>query len=160
MLKMIRNTTIILLAAWMIMASGGFALYANHCSCTGDAEVSLLIDQYCQQNNQDDANDAPKADACCSIPVEEESCCTAHGEKSCCDSEALVFFKTSEYTATAVSDVKPLLIEIPAIQNLLQDEFSLAELVTKKEHFLPLFKPPVRKTFLLYCGAFHSALSA
>lgn len=100
---------ILLFAAWIVAAAGGYGLFAHHCSCTGNEYVSIIYHTSCAM--QDD--DATATGSCCSLP--SEGSCPVGAEDNCCDTDQVKFFKTSEFTTPVNGDIKPLQIKIPAI---------------------------------------------
>lgn len=155
-MKSVKNTAVLFLAFWMMLSSGGFALFSHHCSCSGEAHISMLFEQTCthQPTTHNDSG------SCCALPGKDAgNHCPSLDGKPCCDSKAFLFLKTSDFTTASVKDVKVPVRLLPATQ--------IAEIVLPpaEEEGMPYTLPPpllsehLRKQILLFNGAFHSALS-
>ncbi len=71
--KLLQRSALILLAASMILVTGGFSIYHHFCQCEGESTASVFIEADC--------------DHVCSADDRASSCCSVSREKSCCDSE-------------------------------------------------------------------------
>lgn len=155
-MKNLRNIAVLFLAFWMMLSSGGFALFSHHCACSGEAHTSMLFEQTCAHQHPGPDN----AGSCCALPEQDTGhhCPSLDGE-ACCESNALLFLKTSDFTTATAKEVKTPVRLLPATR-VAEIVLPLAEeQATEYELPPPLLSLHLRKHILLFSGAFHSALS-
>lgn len=70
MKRFLQNTSILLLAGFLIIATGGFSIYHHFCGCAGESSASIFMETTC--NHHRPSGQAPA------------SCCSNELKKSCC----------------------------------------------------------------------------
>lgn len=71
MKKLFQNMAIMLMAAMLIMATGGFSIYHHFCRCAGESTASIFMEGSCDHEQAV----IPGPSSCCA-GSEQESCCT------------------------------------------------------------------------------------
>ena len=156
MLDILRHISLLALAAWMALASGGMSFFDHVCQCNGQEHFSLTSHHACPHHTTSDA-DGSDHHSCCTGPDQGASTCPAGQGDGCCNTRQVIFLKTSDYTAPAGPSVQLQASELPA--QPAPQAASGPLVVYSTNRVLP---PPdifQRKHYLLRSGAYHSALS-
>jgi hypothetical protein len=151
----------ILFAAWMILASGGYALFEQICHCTGNTDITLTATHHCQDEDMPEASCCTEVKHCCGESSAEEQACGLDEEKGCCETERLVVLKTDVFTPATWAKISlPTENELAGLSSPLP---SLTLVVEKELIITPAHGPPRlpdnRHHLLLFTGAFHASLS-
>ena len=145
MLQLLKKIFVIISATMLVIASGGFSLYQQYCSCEGDINNSIIVETAnCYESN--------KSELCCEVPNNKvTSYCQAEAEQhtshshcddadNCCTSE-VSFLKTDEFNYSF--DEKKSFQFITAFVNIIES-ISLQNLedFTKETNFIADLPPP------------------
>lgn len=151
----------ILFAAWMILASGGYALFEQICHCTGNTDITLTAAHHCHTDKAIAADREDHKGSCCAHDAQESIACALPEDEGCCRTEKLVFLKTDDFTSPQGAKESSLtVIELSGPDALVVNNDLIFEeqFIFASVHGPPLI-PDVRHIRLLYTGAFHSSLS-
>lgn len=98
MISVIKHTAIVLFAAIVMIASGGFSLVHHYCACSGmEFRAVMVQDVECEHENESHCCNAekvqsPSCDHCdANLPAEQD-----HPNHNCCNTE-FTFFKTDNF---------------------------------------------------------------
>ena len=155
---MLRNLLHILFASWIVIASGGYAIFEHHCHCTGTDDISLSHTHICKGHKS--SLESETVHSCCQQENTGQESCPVNAGDKCCDTETLLFLKTNEFTASgAILAQQPLGTDIPAtVIASIQDLVSQPREVLANDSSPPL-RSSNRKSILLFSGSYHSFLS-
>ncbi|HRY98919.1 MAG TPA: hypothetical protein P5550_07660 [Bacteroidales bacterium] len=151
----------ILFAAWMILASGGIALFEHICHCSGDTDITLSSAHRCHGEQAMETDCCVVERPCCSLSEADGQACGLSKEKGCCETERLAFLKTDVFTPASWAKAKL----IPEYELAVVDRTSCPLLLPEKQEpiLIPAHGPPLlpdSRYFLLHStAAFHSTLS-
>lgn len=157
---MLRNLLHILLAAWIVMASGGYGVFEHICHCSGTSDVSFVAEHHCDSHAELPSSTDTKEPSCCQGGEEPSGACPTGLPEKCCDTRKLAFLKTNDFTAPSSVQEVNAPITVVVIQYV---EFELDAPESENQVLANDSSPPInsrhKKAMLLRTGAFHSSLS-
>lgn len=92
--KLVKSISAILIGTIFLISSSGFLIYKSHCSCTGNEQVSIFV--------ENEICETEESDSCCEIALvsccsdNETNLCESHSNDCDCNNSEVTYVKLTD----------------------------------------------------------------